>query len=81
MVAQGRPVETIDMEDVFMELTGKSIEDDEDMEEDARRELAIQPAGPVLLLAAANLSERRKGAEILPQLWQHIEQRPLTRRV
>ena len=30
MVADGRPVEDIDMEDVFMALTGKSVEDDEE---------------------------------------------------
>jgi ABC-2 type transport system ATP-binding protein len=28
-VAAGRPVEQIDMEDVFMELTGRSVEEDE----------------------------------------------------
>jgi ABC-2 type transport system ATP-binding protein len=32
-LANGRPIETIDMEDVFMELTGKRVEDDEDEEE------------------------------------------------
>ena len=31
-VAGGRPVESIDMEDVFMELTGRSVEDDEEEE-------------------------------------------------
>lgn len=46
--------------------------------EDARWELGLQPRGSVLLLAAFDLTERRKGAEILPRLWQHIEQRPLT---
>ena len=30
MVADGRPVEDIDMEDVFMALTGKSVEEDEE---------------------------------------------------
>jgi ABC-2 type transport system ATP-binding protein len=33
MVAGDRPVEEIDMEDVFMTLTGRSVEDDEDEEE------------------------------------------------
>jgi ABC-2 type transport system ATP-binding protein len=33
LVADGRPLEKIDMEDVFMELTGRSVEDDEDEEE------------------------------------------------
>jgi ABC-2 type transport system ATP-binding protein len=33
MVANGRAIESIDMEDVFMELTGRSVEDDEDEEE------------------------------------------------
>jgi len=46
--------------------------------EDARQQLGINPSGPVLLLAAFDLTERRKGADILPKLWQHIEQRPLT---
>jgi ABC-2 type transport system ATP-binding protein len=32
-VANGRPVDSIDMEDVFMELTGKSVEEDEMPEE------------------------------------------------
>jgi ABC-2 type transport system ATP-binding protein len=30
LVADGRPLEKIDMEDVFMELTGRSVEDDEE---------------------------------------------------
>jgi ABC-2 type transport system ATP-binding protein len=30
LVAGGRPVDEIDMEDVFMELTGRSVEDDEE---------------------------------------------------
>jgi glycosyltransferase involved in cell wall biosynthesis len=46
--------------------------------EECRRDLGINPAGPVLLLAAFDLTERRKGAGILPQLWRHIEHRPLT---
>jgi ABC-2 type transport system ATP-binding protein len=33
LVADGRPVDEVDMEDVFMELTGRSVEDDEDEEE------------------------------------------------
>ena len=33
-VARDRPVETIDMEDVFMELTGRSVEEDEEEEEE-----------------------------------------------
>jgi ABC-2 type transport system ATP-binding protein len=32
-LANGRSIETIDMEDVFMELTGKRVEDDEDEKE------------------------------------------------
>jgi ABC-type multidrug transport system ATPase subunit len=32
-VAGGRPLETITMETVFMELTGRSIEEDEEREE------------------------------------------------
>ena len=46
--------------------------------EDARQRLSINPVGPVLLLAAFDLTERRKGAEILPRLWQHVQTRPLT---
>jgi glycosyltransferase involved in cell wall biosynthesis len=45
--------------------------------EEARRRLGVPAAGPVLLLAAHDLTERRKGAAILPHLWQHIR-RPLT---
>ena len=33
-VANGRPVASIDMEDVFMELTGRSVQDDEEEERD-----------------------------------------------
>jgi len=32
MVAGDRPVDEIDMEDVFMALTGRSVEDDEEEE-------------------------------------------------
>lgn len=32
-VARGRPVESIDLEDVFMELTGRTVDDDEEDEE------------------------------------------------
>ncbi|MBI2806735.1 MAG: glycosyltransferase [Planctomycetes bacterium] len=48
------------------------------LREDARRQLRIKPAGPVLLVAAADLTERRKGAAILPALWKQIEPRSLT---
>jgi len=37
-VAAGRPIDTVDMEAVFMELTGRSIEEDED-EDDAQGEV------------------------------------------
>ncbi len=33
LVAAGRPVDEVDMEDVFMALTGRSVDDDEDEEE------------------------------------------------
>jgi ABC-2 type transport system ATP-binding protein len=33
MVAKDRAVDDVDMEDVFMTLTGRSVEDDEDTEE------------------------------------------------
>jgi glycosyltransferase involved in cell wall biosynthesis len=46
--------------------------------DDARRQLSLSAPGPVLLLAAFDLAERRKGAEILPRLWQQIAHRPLT---
>lgn len=46
--------------------------------DEARRRLNVPADGPVLLLAAHDLSERRKGAELLPQLWQHVRRRPLT---
>lgn len=46
--------------------------------EQARRELSINPAGPVLLIAAFDLTERRKGAGILPRLWPYIQHRPIT---
>ncbi len=32
-VARGRPVDSIDLEDVFMELTGRNVDDDEEEEE------------------------------------------------
>ena len=32
-VARGRPIESIDLEDVFMELTGRTVDDDEEEEE------------------------------------------------
>ena len=38
-VANGRPVDGIDMEDVFMELTGRTVDDDE--EEDEIEEVAV----------------------------------------
>jgi glycosyltransferase involved in cell wall biosynthesis len=46
--------------------------------DEARRRLGVANDGPVLLLAAHDLTERRKGAEILPQLWRAIRHRPLT---
>ena len=46
--------------------------------EEARRALGITARGPVLLLAAVDLAERRKGAELLPRLWGSIAARPLT---
>jgi ABC-2 type transport system ATP-binding protein len=36
LVAEGRPVDDIDMEDVFMALTGRSVEDDEEEERAVR---------------------------------------------
>jgi len=36
-VADGRPLDEVDMETVFMELTGRSLEDDEEAERDEQR--------------------------------------------
>lgn len=46
--------------------------------DEARRRLGVTSDGPVLLLAAYDLTERRKGAEILPRLWHAVRRRPLT---
>jgi glycosyltransferase involved in cell wall biosynthesis len=46
--------------------------------DDARRVLNIDAHGRVLLIAGFDLTERRKGAEILRQLWSHVVSRPLT---
>jgi len=46
--------------------------------EEARRRLRLRTEGPVLLVAAHDLTERRKGAELLPQLWRHVRHRPFT---
>jgi glycosyltransferase involved in cell wall biosynthesis len=46
--------------------------------DEARRQLQVVCDGPIVLLAAHDLTERRKGAELLPQLWRHIRMRPLT---
>jgi ABC-2 type transport system ATP-binding protein len=35
-VADGRPLDEVDMEAVFLELTGRSIEDDEEADRDDR---------------------------------------------
>jgi ABC-2 type transport system ATP-binding protein len=40
MVANGRAIEDINMEDVFMELTGRSVEEDEEPEEEEKKEAA-----------------------------------------
>jgi glycosyltransferase involved in cell wall biosynthesis len=44
----------------------------------ARRALGLPERGPAILVAAYHLSERRKGATTLPQLWPHLQTRPLT---
>ena len=46
--------------------------------DEARRRLNVPSDAPVLLLAAFDLSEHRKGAELLPQLWRFVRRRPLT---
>jgi glycosyltransferase involved in cell wall biosynthesis len=46
--------------------------------DEARRRLDVRADGPVLLLSAYDLTERRKGAELLPRLWRQIRRRPLT---
>jgi glycosyltransferase involved in cell wall biosynthesis len=45
---------------------------------DARQRLQIPAEGPVLLIAAFDLTERRKGAELLPEVWRYVRHRPLT---
>jgi glycosyltransferase involved in cell wall biosynthesis len=45
---------------------------------EARRRLGVDARGPVLLLSAHDLTERRKGAEIVPRLWRYVGPRPLT---
>jgi glycosyltransferase involved in cell wall biosynthesis len=44
----------------------------------ARAALGVHSRGPVLLAAAPNLLERRKGGSILTQALQHVAHRPLT---
>jgi len=44
----------------------------------ARQALGLDTGGPVLLTAAHDLSERRKGGAILPQVWPLVTRRPLT---
>jgi glycosyltransferase involved in cell wall biosynthesis len=46
--------------------------------EQARERLGIPTDSAVLLLAAYDVTERRKGAELLPHLWRHVRRRPLT---
>lgn len=45
---------------------------------DARQALGLPETGHVLLLAACDLSERRKGAAIVSQLGPHLTERPFT---
>ena len=45
---------------------------------EARMALGLAADGPVLLLAAVDLRERRKGADILRELWLNKPHRPLT---
>lgn len=44
----------------------------------ARQLLGIPARGPVLLLAAHDLTERRKGGPMIPHLWDHVPHRPVT---
>jgi glycosyltransferase involved in cell wall biosynthesis len=46
--------------------------------DEARRRLGVPNDRPVLVLAAYDLSERRKGATLLPRIWRHVGSRPLT---
>ena len=46
--------------------------------EEARRALGLPTSGPILLLAAQSLSERRKGANLLTEMWKAVQTRPLT---
>jgi glycosyltransferase involved in cell wall biosynthesis len=45
---------------------------------EARRALGLEPNQRVLLLAAVDLTERRKGAQLLPQLWPHLPAQAVT---
>lgn len=50
-IAAGRPLEEVDMEAVFMELTGRSVEDDEDEDQPDNRqddEVAVETEGRVM---------------------------------
>ncbi len=46
--------------------------------EQARSKLGLQRAGPVILMAANNLSERRKGGPLFIEALRHLSRRPLT---
>lgn len=46
--------------------------------DEARRKLGVQAVGPVVLLSAHDLTERRKGADLIPAMWPHVRPRPLT---
>lgn len=39
---------------------------------EARRALGLPEAGPVVLLAACDLTERRKGGHLLPEVWEQL---------
>ena len=51
-VAAGRPLEEVDMETVFIELTGRSIEEDEDEDEGANRTEEVQRMTTIELVRA-----------------------------
>jgi glycosyltransferase involved in cell wall biosynthesis len=42
--------------------------------QESRRALGLSARGPVVLVAAQDLTERRKGATLFPYLWRHVTQ-------
>ena len=45
---------------------------------DARRALGLDGTGPIVLVSAHLLTDRRKGGDWLPRIWEHVRTRPVT---